>query len=94
MGEHPDEFCTAHSGMETKSNLILWLLGILIGLTLVSGATQLVMTTSLSNQMAGFTVSLAAVVKQSDELKAEVAQLKTASERYGARLDALEQKQR
>lgn len=92
VSDHQEEFCAAHSGMETKSNLILWLLGTLIGLVLVSGATQLVMTTSLSNQMAGFTVSLAAVAKQNDELKAEIAQLKATDERYGARIDALERK--
>ncbi|MGE5490082.1 MAG: hypothetical protein ACM31P_02220 [Actinomycetota bacterium] len=72
MGEHElqvHEACTAHSGMESRSKTILWLLGIIIPLIIVIGGGQFAILLDMKQQIGGFTYRFTAADESDKALR-------------------------
>ena len=68
-----EEICTRHSGLESKNNLLLWLLGILI----VIGATQTTLIMSMKAEISGFSYRFTAADQGRNDIKSEMIDIKS-----------------
>jgi len=69
------ERCPAHSGVENKNSTILWMLGILISLMILSGGAQFAMMTDMKSQLSTLNYRAVTSDKSSEALVDKVQQL-------------------
>ncbi|NTV50923.1 MAG: hypothetical protein HGA20_14945 [Geobacteraceae bacterium] len=69
------ERCPAHSGMENKNSTILWMLGILISLMILSGGAQFAMMSDMKSQLATLNYRAISSDKSSDALQDKLQQM-------------------
>lgn len=91
---HPEN-CVAHTGMEEKIKrvadkfgLVIWLLGILIGLN----GFQAVMTMNIKSELTGVTIRFSAMEALNKRLEEKIQSLEMTDSRFSDRLDAIERR--